>query len=142
MVRTNSYIYLQHLPLMNRRKFITNVGIGFTVLPVLTGCESNSEWLNTLARPTTVTQFCDEKELLAIGNAYINKFPDEDSPRKLQRLLLEKHSPSSQQQLLEDIQADKAGDFKSGRTVIVNGWVLSRTEARQCALYTLTAKKN
>lgn len=30
-------------------------------------------------------------------------------------------------------------DFAAGRTVIVNGWVLSATEARQCALYSLAS---
>ena len=29
-------------------------------------------------------------------------------------------------------------DFAEGRTVLVNGWVLSATEARQCALFSLT----
>jgi hypothetical protein len=29
-------------------------------------------------------------------------------------------------------------DFAEGRTVVVNGWLLSATEARQCALYSLT----
>ena len=28
-------------------------------------------------------------------------------------------------------------DFAEGRTIIVNGWVLSTTEARQCALFSL-----
>jgi hypothetical protein len=28
-------------------------------------------------------------------------------------------------------------DFAAGRTVLVDGWVLSVTEARQCALYSL-----
>ena len=28
-------------------------------------------------------------------------------------------------------------DFANGRTVLVNGWVLSATEARQCALFSL-----
>ncbi|GAC1453570.1 MAG: hypothetical protein PVSMB1_02170 [Gemmatimonadaceae bacterium] len=28
-------------------------------------------------------------------------------------------------------------DFANGRTVLVNGWVLSVTEARQCALFSL-----
>jgi hypothetical protein len=28
-------------------------------------------------------------------------------------------------------------DFESGNTVLVKGWVLSVTEARQCALYSL-----
>jgi len=28
-------------------------------------------------------------------------------------------------------------DFARGRTVMLNGWVLSVTEARQCALFSL-----
>ena len=28
-------------------------------------------------------------------------------------------------------------DFRDGNTVVVDGWILSVTEARQCALYTL-----
>jgi hypothetical protein len=28
-------------------------------------------------------------------------------------------------------------DFAAGRTVVVDGWVLSVTEARQCALFSL-----
>ncbi len=34
----------------------------------------------------------------------------------------------------EKVQAD----FDNGETVVVRGWVLSRTEARQCALFSLT----
>jgi hypothetical protein len=30
-------------------------------------------------------------------------------------------------------------DFDAGRTVLLNGWVLSATEARQCALFSLLA---
>jgi len=30
-------------------------------------------------------------------------------------------------------------DFETGRTVLVNGWVLAATEARQCALFSLLA---
>jgi hypothetical protein len=30
-------------------------------------------------------------------------------------------------------------DFETGRTILVNGWVLSVTEARQCALFSLLA---
>jgi hypothetical protein len=28
-------------------------------------------------------------------------------------------------------------DFEQGHTVVVNGWILSQTEARQCALFSL-----
>ena len=30
-------------------------------------------------------------------------------------------------------------DFAAGRTVVVDGWVLSATEARQCALFSLAS---
>jgi hypothetical protein len=30
-------------------------------------------------------------------------------------------------------------DFASGRTVVVDGWVLSAIEARQCALFSLAS---
>jgi len=30
-------------------------------------------------------------------------------------------------------------DFAAGRTVLVDGWVLSATEARQCALFSLAS---
>jgi hypothetical protein len=30
-------------------------------------------------------------------------------------------------------------DFEAGRTVVVSGWILSATEARQCALFSLLA---
>ena len=30
-------------------------------------------------------------------------------------------------------------DFETGRTVLVNGWILSVNEARQCALFSLLA---
>ena len=33
------------------------------------------------------------------------------------------------------LQSVEVNDFESGNTVIVNGWILSLTEARQCALY-------
>jgi hypothetical protein len=41
---------------------------------------------------------------------------------------------------MASIDKKKKEDFAKSNTVIVKGWVLSRTEARQCALYTLTAK--
>ena len=35
------------------------------------------------------------------------------------------------------VAARVRADFAAGRTVLVNGWVLSVTEARQCALFSL-----
>jgi hypothetical protein len=123
---------------MDRRKFL-GISLGAAALPLVESCRSDTKWLPLLSKPSTVTQFCDEKELLAIGRAYSDKFPDE-TKGKLQRLLLADQDPTSEQDLLSRIEQAKKNDFRNRATVIANGWVLSRTEARQCALYTLTAK--
>jgi hypothetical protein len=36
------------------------------------------------------------------------------------------------------IEEQVRDDFAAGRTVVVSGWVLSETEARQCALFSLS----
>ena len=41
-------------------------------------------------------------------------------------------------ELKELLQQKVHSDFEGGNTVIVSGWVLSVTEARQCALFSLT----
>jgi hypothetical protein len=46
------------------------------------------------------------------------------------RGMLAGHSCASLAQLVRE-------DFDAGRTVIIDGWVISVTEARQCALYSL-----
>jgi len=46
---------------------------------------------------------------------------------------------SSDTTLLKTVLNDKVkSDFEKGNTVNVKGWVLSETEARQCAVYSLT----
>jgi hypothetical protein len=38
----------------------------------------------------------------------------------------------------ESIRSQIQADFAADRTVMLDGWVLSVTEARQCALFSLT----
>lgn len=78
--------------------------------------------------PMFLTIICDDKELLAIGEAYLNQHPEEASKDNLASLL-----PTASL-LSTRIQTD----FQTGNTVVVKGWVLSLTEARQCALYSLS----
>jgi hypothetical protein len=72
-----------------------------------------------------------------LGRAYLAEHPNEASEQTLVRLLA-----------ADDVWGDTTAvfsanarravrqDFDSGRTVLVQGWVLSRTEARLCALTT------
>jgi hypothetical protein len=124
---------------MKRRDFIL-FGAGLSITPLVSACRNDSKWLPLLSKPTTVTQFCDQAELLSIGQAYTQMHPVENDRIKLQDLILQDLRADTDQQLLANLDKKKRQEFSTLNTVIVKGWVLSRTEARQCALYTLTAK--
>jgi len=73
-----------------------------------------------------------------IGRRYRRAYPDESSAPRLRAAIGASHRSTgmigwTQQSLDEQLLADFAG----GRTVVVNGWVLAVTEARQCALYSI-----
>src|SRR5579871_3646803 len=76
-----------------------------------------------LAKPQSLALIWDEETINNIGSQYRAKFPSEKSERSLVKLLNE--TPTE-----ETITSD----FKNGNIVIVDGWMLSTTEARQCAL--------
>ena len=86
-----------------------------------------------LSIPQLLSLIWDEKNILASGAKYIKKFPEESSERALARALFSSSVNRSNDKLEEITQAD----FSEGRMVIIDGWVLSKTEARQCALHHL-----
>lgn len=93
--------------------------------------------------PEFLSRITDAETLRAIGKAYTGMFPDESDKDILADFLL-KDFPASQKKGEESLlgyfhgQVDE--DFVSGDVVVIAGWVLSRTEARQCALYSVTHK--
>jgi len=88
------------------------------------------------------TLLYDREAARRLGRLYVRQVPTEDDPRILARLTV----ASSEAQQVAAIALDRTslhhrldaqvrGDFVSGATVQLDGWVLSRTEARLCALY-------
>jgi hypothetical protein len=87
------------------------------------------------------TLIVDHAAARRLGRLYIRQVPAEDDPRTLARLTLA--LPETQQadaidldhnSLRVRLDARVREDFASGATVQLDGWVLSRTEARLCAL--------
>lgn len=70
----------------------------------------------------------DRESIIGIGKKYRAAFPEEDSEEKLKGHLEATDS---------DIEKALKADFAAGRTVQVDGWIISVTEARQCALFSL-----
>ena len=130
---------------MKRKTFIylsvvSTVSIGMPSL----NCHNRNETLNkSLSQPKFLSHICDAKTLREIGTAYKKQFSSESRKDQLTDLILTDSSgtPPSQTSDLSFIgslvdQKIKQ-DFETGQTVVVKGWVLSVTEARQCALFSL-----
>jgi hypothetical protein len=86
---------------------------------------------HALAHPELLTALGPEA-VREIGQAYRALVPAENDPAMLEAALhaqLRAARSSSE-------QAARA-DFAEGRVVVVRDWLLSRTEARQCALFSL-----
>ncbi len=126
---------------MKRRDFIqlSAFAAAATSFPLLHSC-SPSTTENNLSKPLFLSRLFDEKTMKDAGKAYIKKAPTENNKNKLIQLLSDNSSiAESSDQYAIHLYLDKKvkHDFETGNTVLVKGWVLSETEARQCALYSL-----
>ncbi|HLK29884.1 MAG TPA: hypothetical protein VKT28_14995 [Puia sp.] len=133
---------------MRRRNFIslTTLAAASATIPFL-NCKSTDQELDKkLAIPLPLSQFMDENSIKAIGKSYGAARPDEYSLRFLEDQL-QKNSEGktiSSNNSIKDIytflEKKIKDDFYSGNSMILNGWVISLTEARQCAVYSLIAQ--
>jgi len=126
---------------VKRRQFIklSALSAGAFSIPFLHGC--NSALFNkAVAQPLFLSHIFDAKTMLATGQAYVKQTPAEDTIGKLAGLLADGSiTETTDAKTVHTFYDNKAKeDFTALKTVIVNGWVLAVTEARQCALYSLT----
>ena len=133
---------------MKRRTFVRLV-TAITVVLYLPNlyCKPKYNTLTRmLAQPDALQHICDAKTIHEIGEAYQKQVSNENNKATLVKLLamdingnpIDESADSAlvASQLAKKIQQD----FQQDKTVVVDGWVLSRTEARQCALFSLTEK--
>ena len=131
---------------MKRKKFIyLSIGSAIAIASPMLYCRSQEKNLNkSLARPEFLSSICDAETVGEIGEAYLKKFPLEKTDAHLADLLLTDsttHSVITSDFPLQ-LHQKITEEFITGKTVIINGWVLSQTEARQCALFYLSEKQN
>jgi hypothetical protein len=130
---------------MKRRTFIALSAISATTLivPFLNCTGANPELEKVLSTPVVLSHLCDSKTITAIGKTYGTKMPDEYTIKKIEDLLVRNTAGStisaktSPADIHSFIDKNIHEDFESGKTTILNGWVLSVTEARQSALFAL-----
>jgi hypothetical protein len=125
---------------MKRRTFIITASSVAVALPVTYYVAKQKNQPNPLITPDLLGRFCDEKTLYAIGTSYRTLVPDENDKQKLMDLVLtdangKKIKTSDRAGIEEMVNKKVHEDFVTHNTMIIKGWVISKTEARQCALF-------
>lgn len=127
---------------MKRRAFIyitVGAAAAVSILPVVRYKKRKFTPHDPLLEPEALARFCDENEICAIGKHYRSLVPGENKKAKLIELLLTneaggKEKSTDKSVISTFIEEKIKADFKADRTIIARGWVISETEARQCAL--------
>lgn len=92
----------------------------------------------TLDTPQELSHIWDATMIKAMGQAYRMQVPMEDNKHLLEELLLS--NESDQLLAIDALKKSVTIDFKTGNTIILDGWILAQTEARQCALFSITSQ--
>jgi hypothetical protein len=90
-----------------------------------------------LAFTTQVAELFDDRGATReIGRAYLRDHPEEEGERELARLMNQAHPGLVRGDLRRRARAAVRTDYRRGDVLAVDGWYLSRTEARLAALVT------
>jgi hypothetical protein len=106
-------------------------------LPFADSCTSGSKD-KAIAQPLFFSHLVDIKAIKEVGIAYRKFTSDENNQTTLISLLLGTNNTLTDKKSIQALlDSHVEQDFKTGKIVTVKGWVLSVTEARQCALYSI-----
>ncbi|MEW5789882.1 MAG: hypothetical protein ACOY4L_07695 [Pseudomonadota bacterium] len=133
--------------LLHRRRFLGMLaGLGvFAFLGPRFGFEQGSTAANVECLPVKLADFFTHRESArAVGRAYLHAMPTEADADRLAELICMAApadratlARASRRELRSLLQARQRQDFAEGRTIEVQGWLLSQTEARLCAIAAL-----
>lgn len=134
---------------IDRRKFIGNL-LCLGGIAVLATPQRSLAWVTQhagLNRPgMPLTQLIRQQESArVVGRAYLEAVPAEGNALQLSDTLMaslnldaENAGALAPEQLHQRLRERVRADFRNGRTVKLEGWILSQTEARLMALIALT----
>jgi hypothetical protein len=125
---------------MTRRGFMRSVSATCLYLSVLpaglagTGTSLVERDRDRHLRRLIEPLFTDVASARAVGRSYIAAFPDiaAGAAGRIRELLL---TPRQRQRDFPErlLSVQRRDDFSSGRTVVIDGWVIARCEADLCA---------
>ena len=121
---------------LSRRSFVKGV-VGATALGATFDLERFASLLSVDDADSRCAIFSNSKSASIVGAEYLRQCPEESSLEGLEGLLPQLSSDASSELILKVIKERVEADFASAEVVYLNGWMISRTEARVCALNTL-----
>lgn len=123
---------------LDRRRFLQLTAAGMVASLTDSACSRDtSKTARALAQPALLEMLGPER-VLQIGTQYRATVPRENSVAALRAAISSsrgRNIPLIGQRSTEEQIRD---DFAAGRILVISGWVLAETEARQCALYSLS----
>ena len=132
---------------MKRRKFIVTALLALASLPFVYYFKIRRIPENSLSTPYMLSLICNQSVLLEIGKSYRSMVPEENQYKKLSELILtdmsgQKLQTSNATKIDKWINNKIKEDFISSQILIIKGWMISKTEARQCAIFSSTSISN
>ncbi|MEN8800046.1 MAG: hypothetical protein ABF293_12395 [Flavobacteriaceae bacterium] len=125
---------------MKRRIFTQTLGKGIVLIGmsdfVLACAEKTSD--TTSWKPEELSKLCSREKLVSLGLTY-RELSGENNRDTLIGLLSKNFSGNSEEQK-KYLSALVSDDFRTDQTVLIDGWLLSRTEARQCAILSFSSE--
>lgn len=122
---------------MDRRRFLQVTAAGVVAAATTSACADNPE-VPELDQPALL-EMLGAARTREIGTRYRAGVPRESTAAALRAAISTSRRRWFARRFQRPIEAQVHEEFDAGRTVLVGGWVLSLTEARQCALYSLSA---
>lgn len=113
---------------------VSGVALAAFGLPKFIGSLSDSEDSTSILKKLME----DPNALAHFGHLYVEKYPNESEPLILESKILESAGLAGKTvdmpQLIAELQNKIRDDYTAESTVRLDGWLLSLTEARLCAL--------
>jgi len=130
---------------MTRRSFVAKALVGGTAI-IAAGVVKWKFWgthTPPFKCPLVLSSFCDEETVRKIGLRYLALVPSENSQAELVARMsaaINRDPPDSANtaEVARQIELTAERDFRSEKILIINNWIISETEARQCALLALS----
>jgi hypothetical protein len=123
---------------LDRRRFLQLSALGIVAAMADSACAPTDARVDASADRPQLLAMLGPERVRQLGSHYRASTPNENSAEALRAALSDGRGlriPFIKSGSLDDQIRD---DFASGHTVVVDGWVLAVTEARQAALFSLT----